>query len=183
MNHAKHRARNNMYKFHLGLAAILIGFTSSVALAKAVPKPFTNSPITISGTLPGSGATCTGYAGTCLGGGPCNCFHEPTAVAKGIGPVDFFINEATGDATSSDGAETSTGCTPFLATAAITDTKTTATATLHLVGSYCQVSGKTPQTITGGYSVASETPTATGFGTITGSLNGAAISLKLTPTK
>jgi len=172
-----------MYRFHIGFAAILIGFTSSVALAKAAPKPFTNSPITISATLSGSGATCTGYAGTCLGGGACNCFHEPTAVAKEIGPVDLFINEATGDATTIDNAETTSGCTPFLATAAVKDTKTSATATLHLVGSYCQVSGKTPQTITGGYSVASETPAATGFGTVTGSLNGAAISLKLTPTK
>jgi len=159
----------------------LVGLAATLAFAKATPKPFTASPIRISGTLSGAAATCTGYAGTCLGGSTCVCSQDPNAVAKGIGTADIFINQATGDSTFSDGSTSSQGCTPFVATATITDTKTSATATLNLVGSSCDTA-RVP-VITGGYSVASETPTATGFGTMTGSLNGSALSLTLIPTK
>ena len=171
-----------MRKLYIGFTTIFIGLAATLAFAKATPKPFTASPIRISGTLSGAAATCTGYAGTCLGGSTCVCSQDPNAVARGIGTADIFINQATGDTTFSDGSISTQGCTPFVATAAITDTKTSATATLNIVGSACDVTGR-PQTITGGYSVASETPSATGFGTMIGSLNGSALSLTLVPTK
>src|ERR1700733_3410137 len=103
----------NMRKLFIGLSIVITGFAATLAFAKAAPKPFTARPIKISGTLSGSGATCTGYAGTCLGGGTCNCFQDPSAVAKGVGTADVFINEATEDATFSDGSTSSNGCTPF----------------------------------------------------------------------
>ena len=157
--------------WQIGLIAaiVAVGVTAATSHGmRAAPGRTTKiRTVILSGTVsaPSAGA-CAGFANKCPMGS-CTCVQIANAKLSGSafrpGTAVVMITIDGGDAT------TSPGCSPIFATASLAP-KSSLTATLNIIGTICEpTTAGILEPISGGFSIATATNGATGFGTMTGS--------------
>jgi len=89
----------------------------------------------------------------------------------GTGKANLSLTEDEGDGDGTDGSESPSGCVPVFGGGVFIDSKTTAQATLNIVGTLCG------SAFSGGYSVASG---GSAWGTVSGTV-GKSVDLAFEP--
>ena len=153
----------------------------AIALQTHVQAATTTKNIsgTIKGTLlvpPASGACVAGYADQCPSG---NCVNlTPVGTPTGSGTIktgtvtNMCVTVDLGLAVDAP-TDSKNTCAPYFGTLTYNETKSGSAATINLTGAYCrrQATSKT-SSLEGGYGLAgsSDDPSATGWGTATGTI-------------
>lgn len=178
-----------MNRLAVGLTALAL-LALSAAQAHAGPTEVRYATISGTASSPATGK-CTepGYDDQCPSG-DCMCVQVSGATVANVSSEPSLAGTGTANLylTFDIGAEMPTGvgdCTPVFGIAELSTTrkKKSITETLNLVGVNCDALGTNPGPVLGGFGV-SQKPTAPsppdkGFGKVTGSLAGGALSLTL----
>jgi hypothetical protein len=178
-----------MYKRVVIIGVVIIGLATALVRAQeqAAASASKNLTATIKGTVPAAVASpcaTVGYAAFCPSPVACSCLTINGAAVSGSlagkGTANLLITQETSLATSSVVGQT---CTPFFGTADLSTSvgigkkAVGKKETLNLQGVSCD-NGQ----IAGGFGIAASpvpTPGATGYGTVSGTVKGTALSLVL----
>jgi hypothetical protein len=183
-----------MYKRAFVIVVVLIAVGAAWARAQqadAVSTRIQNG--IISGTLsaPVAGpCSITGYSAICPSGTNCSCITINAAKVKGsLAGNGIGVVRMTVDGGSATSAISGSTCQPVFGVADLTTTigrgknKTTKTETLNLQAALCdKLNNRSHGTLDGGFGIASSpapSPTASGWGTLDGTMTDTKMTLKL----